>query len=208
MKKFVDIVKKKDLIVVKESDFANDFTDKVESQGVHIVKNDEYSGYSNGAFEAIYSATMDIMDSNGERYDDYFVRPSKERLKEVWSRHTHYQKNKPYDDKLAKKFYYEDCLSEVLTDDEWNFLQWLANKNKFFTYITVTNGWELIDLIEYHPHSSKNKLLEDADYLEKVFFEKWYTLVTEDFAVEQFSLVHDRDLSEYMLNEHSAVEIK
>ena len=209
MRRFIDTINKEILVVVEEMDFADNFACKLNSQGVYVVTN-EYPSYSSGAFGDIYSAVMDIINSAGKmEYYDYFVQPSKEKLKEVWSRYNHNQKNKPYDEKLARNFYYEDCLSEVLTDDDHDFLQWLTNKNKVFTYITVTDGWDFVDLIEYHPHRKKNKLLADIDYLEKVFFNEWYTLVTEDFRVEKekFNLNNESELTQYMLNKYHSVEI-
>ena len=76
--------------------------------------------------------------------------------------------------KLAREFYYEDCiLNELSIGNARKFLRWLDNNNRFFTYVNLEDDSEFVDLIEYHPCTNlKSYLLEDKQALESVFFEK------------------------------------
>lgn len=54
----------------------------------------------------------------------------------------------------------------------------------------------------------KNELLEDIDYLEKVFFKEWYSVFSKDSGVEEkFSLDNSNMLDRYMFEKYNAIEV-
>jgi len=68
--------------------------------------------------------------------------------------------------------YYKKCVSQAIEDDAAKFLSWLDNNNRFFTYVSLEDDSEFVDLIEYHPLTNlESYLLEDKQALEQVLFE-------------------------------------
>ena len=144
-----------------------DFIEKLENAGIYVVSNVNYLDYTD-ALEDIVEAFLEIVDDlpAGE---SYFKSPSKEKLMTVWKESGFGN----YDDELATSLYYSDCIEGVLSDNAYEFLDWLSSWNRFFTYVSVCrlDDDKFYDLIEYHPLTNlSNGLLDDEDELEKNLF--------------------------------------
>lgn len=208
MKKFLDMVNKKELLVSEELYHVDNFIDKLECEGIHVVSNIELSDYSE-ALEDIVEAFNDIVDDLEEE-NNYFRLPTQEELMQVWVDSGYKDLNEPFDKELATSFYYSDCIREAINEDAYEFLEWLDSKNRFFTYVTVNRIYDtgFYDLIEYHPLTNlENDLLVDEDNLEKEFFDEWYTVEDEEGNQEEFSLNNSNMLDRYMLEKYNAIEV-
>lgn len=201
MKKFIDTVNKKELLVSEELYFASDFTSDLYSEGIHVVTN-EYMDYSD-ALEDICEAFNSLDD---ELKNNYFRQPTEKELLDVWNESGF--ENEPFDKELATGFYYDDCVRDEISENSFDFLDWLDSVNKNFTYISLSDYTDFVDLIEYHPYGAKNELLEDTDYLEKVFFKEWYSVFSKDSGVEEkFSLDNSNMLDRYMFEKYNAIQV-
>lgn len=199
MEKFIN-ADKKVFVVTENDDFKDDYIDKLESDGVHVISSEFLADYSD-AMEDITDAFLNIEDSVKS---SYFRKATREELVKVWKEAGY--ENEELDEELAMSFYYEDCVMEAINEDAYDFLEWLACNNSQFTYITIEQT-EYVDLIQYHQYSNKSELLEDEDFLEKVFFEEWYSVRSEDSKVEtQFSLKEPYMLDRYMLDNYNAID--
>ena len=207
MKKFLDMVNKKELLVSEDLYHVDNFIDKLENDGIHVVSNVDFFDYSE-ALEDIVEAFNDIVDDLEEE-NNYFRLPTQEELMQVWVDSGYKDLNEPFDKELATSFYYEDCIREALDDDTYEFLNWLDSKNRFFTYVTVNRIYDttFYDLIEYHPLTNlESDLLIDEDNLEKEFFDDWYTVEDEEGNVKEFSLDNSNMLDRYMFEKYNAIE--
>lgn len=208
MKKFLDMVNKKELLVSEDLYHVDNFIDKLECEGIHVVSNIELADYSE-ALEDIVEAFNDIVDDLEEE-NNYFRLPTQEELMQVWVDSGYKDLNEPFDKELATSFYYSDCIMEAINEDAYDFLEWLDSKNRFFTYVTVNRIYDtgFYDLIEYHPLTNlENDLLVDEDNLEKEFFDEWYTIEDEEGNQKEFSLDNSNMLDRYMFEKYNAIEV-
>lgn len=207
MKKFID-TNKKELLVSEDMYHVDNFIDKLENNGIHVVSNVDFFDYTE-ALEDIVEAFDDIVDDLEEK-DNYFRLPTQEELMQVWVDSGYKDLNEPFDKELATSFYYEDCIREALDDDAYEFLNWLDSKSRFFTYVTVNRIYDttFYDLIEYHPLTNlESDLLIDEDNLEKEFFDEWYTIEDEEGNQKEFSLDNSNMLDRYMFEKYNAIEV-
>lgn len=206
MKKFID-TNKKELLVSESEWHVDNFIDKLEGKGIHVVTNIELSDYSE-ALEDIVEAFNDIVDDLEEE-NNYFRLPTQEELMQKWVDSGYKDMNEPFDKELATSFYYEDCIREAIDDDAYKFLDWLDSKSRFFTYVTVSDDVYFYDFIEYHPLTNlESDLLVDEDKLEKEFFDEWYTIEDEEGNQEEFSLDNSNMLDRYMFEKYNAIEVR
>lgn len=208
MKKFIDTVNKKELLVSESEWHVDNFIDKLEGEGIHVVSNVDFFDYTE-ALEDIVEAFNDIVDDLEEE-NNYFRLPTQEELMQVWVDSGYKDMNEPFDKELATSFYYEDCIREALDDDAYEFLNWLDSKSRFFTYVTVNRIYDttFYDLIEYHPLTNlESDLLIDEDNLEKEFFDNWYFVEDEEGNQEEFSLDNSNMLDRYMFEKYNAIEV-
>ena len=208
MKKFLDMVNKKELVVSEDLYHVDNFIDKLECEGIHVVSNIELADYTE-ALEDIVEAFNDIVDDLEEE-NNYFRLPTQEELMQVWVDSGYKDMNEPFDKELATSFYYSDCIREAINEDAYEFLEWLSNNSRFFTYVTVNRIYDtgFYDLIEYHPLTNlENDLLVDEDNLEKEFFDEWYTIEDEEGNQEEFSLDNSNMLDRYMFEKYNAIEV-
>lgn len=206
MKKFID-TNKKELLVSESEWHVDNFIDKLEGKGIHVVTNIELSDYSE-ALEDIVEAFNDIVDDLEEE-NNYFRLPTQEELMQKWVDSGYKDMNEPFDKELATSFYYEDCIREAIDDDAYKFLDWLDSKSRFFTYVTVSDDVYFYDFIGYHPLTNlESDLLVDEDKLEKEFFDEWYTIEDEEGNQEEFSLDNSNMLDRYMFEKYNAIEVR
>ena len=199
MEKFIN-ANKEVFVVTENDDFKDEYIDKLENDGIHVISSEFIADYSD-AMEDITDAFLNIEDSVKS---SYFRKATREELVKVWEEAGY--ENEELDEELAMSFYYEDCVMEAINEDAYDFLEWLACNNSQFTYITIEQT-DYVDLIQYHQYSNKSELLEDEDFLEKVFFEEWYSVRSEDSKVEtQFSLKEPYMLDRYMLDNYNAID--
>ena len=199
MEKFIN-ANKEVFVVTENDDFKDEYIDKLENDGIHVISSEFIADYSD-VMEDITDAFLNIEDSVKS---SYFRKATREELVEVWKEAGY--ENEELDEELAMSFYYEDCVMEAINEDAYDFLEWLACNNSQFTYITIEQT-DYVDLIQYHQYGSKSELLEDEDFLEKVFFEEWYSVRSEDSKVEtQFSLKEPYMLDRYMLDNYNAID--
>lgn len=172
MKKFIDTVNKKELLVSEDLYHVDNYIDKLENNGIHVVSNVDFFDYTE-ALEDIVEAFNDIVDDLEEE-NNYFRLPTQEELMQVWVDSGYKDLNEPFDKELATSFYYEDCiLDEINVGNARKFFSWLDDKNRFFTYVGLKSGKKSVDLVEYHPCTNlESYLLEDKQALESVFFGK------------------------------------
>lgn len=208
MKKFLDMVNKKELLVSEDLYHIDNYIDKLESNGIYVVSNVNVIDYTE-ALEDIEEAFLDIVDDLEEE-NNYFRLPTQEELMQVWVDSGYKDMNEKFDKDLATSFYYSDCVREAINDDAYEFLNWLSNMNRFFTYVTVNRIYDtgFYDLIEYHPLTNlESDLLIDEDNLEKEFFDDWYTVEDEEGNVKEFSLDNSNMLDRYMFEKYNAIEV-
>lgn len=208
MKKFLDMVNKKELLVSEDLYHVDNYIDELKSNGIHVVSNVDFFDYTE-ALEDIVEAFNDIVDDLEEE-NNYFRLPTQEELMQVWVDSGYKDMNEPFDKELATSFYYEDCIREALDDDAYEFLNWLDSKSRFFTYVTVNRIYDttFYDLIEYHPLTNlESDLLVDEDNLEKEFFDEWYTIEDEEGNQKEFSLDNSNMLDRYMFEKYNAIEV-
>ena len=209
MKKFLDMVNKKELVVSEDMYHVDNFIDKLEDDGIYVVTNqNDFIDYS-GILEDITEAFLDIVDDL-EEGNSYFKLPTQEKLMQIWNESGYKDMNEKFDKELAKEFYYSDCVVEALDDDAHKFLDWLDSKSRFFTYVTANRIYDtgFYDLIEYHPLTNlESDLLIDEDNLEKEFFDEWYTIEDEEGNQKEFSLDNSNMLDRYMFEKYNAIEV-
>lgn len=206
MKKFLDMVNKKELLVSEDLYHVDNYIDELESNGIYVVSNVNVIDYTE-ALEDIVEAFNDIVDDLEEE-NNYFRLPTQEELMQVWVDSGYKDMNEKFDKDLATSFYYSDCVREAINDDAYEFLNWLANMNRFFTYFTVSEGMEFYDFIEYHPLTNlESNLLVDDDDLRKNLFDDWYTIEDEEGNQEEFSLESFQSLDRYMFEKYNAIEV-
>lgn len=208
MKKFIDTVNKKELLVSEDLYHIDNYIDELKSNGIYVVSNVDILDYTD-ALEDITEAFLDIVDDLEEE-NNYFRLPTQEELMQKWVDSGWKDLNEPFDEKLATSFYYEDCIREAIDDDTYEFLNWLDGKSRFFTYVTVNRIYDttFYDLIEYHPLTNlESDLLVDEDNLEKEFFDEWYTIEDEEGNQEEFSLDNSNMLDRYMFEKYNALEV-
>ena len=208
MKKFLDMVNKKELLVSEDLYHVDNYIDELKSNGIHVVSNVDFLDYTE-ALEDIVEAFDDIVDDLEEE-NNYFRLPTQEELMQVWVDSGYKDMNEPFDKELATSFYYEDCIREAINEDAYEFLNWLDSKSRFFTYVTVNRIYDtgFYDLIEYHPLTNlESDLLVDEDNLEKEFFDDWYTVEDEEGNVKEFSLDNSNMLDRYMFEKYNAIEV-
>ena len=149
--------------------------DVLEEKGICVVLDnnlDDYIDYLNDIYEAFNEIVDDVE-------ENYFSEPTNEQLQESWlDRVRAGLDEEDFEEELAKKlareFYYEDCiLNELSIGNARKFLRWLDDKSRFFTYVDLKSGKESVDLVEYHPLTNlESYLLEDKQALKQVLFEK------------------------------------
>lgn len=206
MKKFIDTVNKKELLVSEDLYHVDNFIDKLECEGIHVVSNIELADYSE-ALEDIVEAFNDIVDDLEEE-NNYFRLPTQEELMQVWVDSGLKDLNEPFDKELATSFYYEDCIRDALYEEPCEFLSWLDSQSRFFTYFTVSEGMDFYDFIEYHPLTNlESDLLVDDDELRKNLFDDWYFVEDEEGNQEEFSLESFQSLDRYMFEKYNAIEV-
>ena len=208
MKKFIDTVNKKELLVSEDLYHVDNFIDKLECEGIHVVSNIELADYTD-SLEDITEAFLEIVDDLEER-NNYFRLPTQEELMQVWVDSGYKDMDEKFDKELATSFYYSDCVREAINEDAYDFLEWLDSKSRFFTYVTVNRIYDtgFYDLIEYHPLTNlESDLLVDEDNLEKEFFDDWYTVEDEEGNVKEFSLDNSNMLDRYMFEKYNAIEV-
>ena len=208
MKKFLDMVNKKELLVSEDLYHVDNYIDELESNGIYVVSNVNVIDYTE-ALEDITEAFLDIVDDLEEE-DNYFRLPTQKELMQVWVDSGYKDMNEPFDKELATSFYYEDCIREAINEDAYEFLSWLDSQSRFFTYITIdkegSDYW--YDLIEYHPHTNlESDLLIDEDDLRKNLFDDWYFVEDEEGNQEEFSLESFQSLDRYMFEKYNAIEV-
>lgn len=206
MKKFIDTNKKE--FLVSESEWhADNFIDKLEDKGIHVVSNIELSDYSE-ALEDIVEAFNDIVDDL-EEGNNYFRLPTQEELIQKWVDSGWKDLNEPFDKELATSFYYSDCIRDALSEEPCEFLSWLDSESRFFTCETVSEGMDFYDLIEYHPLTNveSNMLLTYDDELRKNLFDDWFFVEDKEGNQEEFSLESFQSLNMYMLKNYNALEV-
>ena len=208
MKKFIDTVNKKELLVSEDLYHIDNYIDELKNNGIHVVSNVDFFDYTE-ALEDIVEAFNDIVDDLEEE-NNYFRLPTQEELMQVWVDSGYKDLNEPFDKELATSFYYEDCIREAINEDAYEFLNWLDSKSRFFTYVTVNRIYDttFYDLIEYHPLTNlESDLLIDEDNLEKEFFDEWYTIEDEEGNQKEFSLDNSNMLDRYMFEKYNAIEV-
>ena len=208
MKKFLDMVNKKELLVSEDLYHVDNFIDKLEDNGIYVASNVNVIDYTE-ALEDITEAFLDIVDDLEEE-DNYFRLPTQKELMQVWVDSGYKDMNEPFDKELATSFYYEDCIREAINEDAYEFLSWLDSQSRFFTYITIdkegSDYW--YDLIEYHPYTNlESDLLIDEDDLRKNLFDDWYFVEDEEGNQEEFSLDNSNMLDRYMFEKYNAIEV-
>lgn len=206
MKKFIDTVNKKELLVSEDLYHVDNYIDKLEGEGIHVVSNVNVIDYTE-ALEDITDAFLEIVDDLEER-DNYFRLPTQEELMQEWEDSGLKDLNEPFDKELATSFYYNDCIRDALSEEPCEFLSWLDSESRFFTYFTVSEGMEFYDFIEYHPLTNlESNLLVDDDDLRKNLFDDWYTIEDEEGNQEEFSLESFQSLDMYMFKKYNAIEV-
>lgn len=206
MKKFLDMVNKKELLVSEDLYRIDNYIDKLESNGIYVVSNVNVIDYTE-ALEDIVEAFNDIVDDLEER-DNYFRLPTQEELMQEWEDSGLKDLNEPFDKELASSFYYSDCIRDALNEEPCEFLSWLDSQSRFFTYFTVSEGMDFYDFIEYHPLTNlESDLLVDDDDLRKNLFDDWYTIEDEEGNQEEFSLESFQSLDRYMFEKYNAIEV-
>ena len=149
--------------------------DVLEEKGICVVLDnnlDDYIDYLNDIYEAFTEIVDDVE-------ENYFNEPTEEQLQEAWlDRVRAGLDEEDFEEdlakKLAKEFYYEDCiLNEISIGNARKFFRWLDDKSRFFTYVGLKSDEKSVDLVEYHPLTNlESYLLEDKQALETVFFGK------------------------------------
>lgn len=206
MKKFLDMVNKKELLVSEDLYHVDNFIDKLENDGIHVVSNIELADYTD-SLEDITEAFLDIVDDLEEERN-YFRLPTQEELMQVWVDSGYKDMNEKFDKDLATSFYYSDCVRDALNEEPCEFLSWLDSESRFFTYFTVSEGMDFYDFIEYHPLKNlESDLLVDDDELRKNLFDDWYFVEDEEGNQEEFSLENFQSLNMYMLKNYNAIEV-
>ena len=148
--------------------------DELESKDIHVISNETLSNYSD-AMDDIMQAFMEIVDDVN---DNYFNEPTQEQLENVWQEENESWSEvggevEPFDEEFAKSLYYRKNVGQAIEDDAAKFWSWLDNNNRFFTYVSLKDDSEFVDLIEYHPLTNlESYLLEDKQALEQVLFEQ------------------------------------
>ena len=147
----------------------------LEEKGICVVLDnnlDDYIDYLNDIYEAFNEIVDDVE-------ENYFSEPTQEQLQEAWlDRVRAGLDEEDFEEDLAKKlareFYYEDCiLNELSIGNARKFFRWLDDKSRFFTYVGLKSDKKSVDLVEYHPLTNlESYLLEDKQALETVFFGK------------------------------------
>lgn len=208
MKKFLDMVNKKELLVSEDMYHVDNFIDKLENDGIYVVSNENVIDYTE-ALEDITEGFLDIVDDLEEE-DNYFRLPTQKELLDEWNESGYKDMGEPFDKELATEFYYSDCVTEAINEDACKFLTWLDSQSRFFTYVTIdkegSDYW--YDLIEYHPHTNlESDLLIDDDDLRKNLFDDWYTIEDEEGNQEEFSLESFQSLDMYMFKKYNAIEV-
>ena len=149
--------------------------DVLEEKGICVVLDnnlDDYIDHLNDIYEAFNEIVDDVE-------ENYFSEPTQEQLQEAWlNRVRAGLDEEDFEEDLAKKlareFYYEDCiLNELSIGNARKFFRWLDDKSRFFTYVGLKSDEKSVDLVEYHPLTNlESYLLEDKQALETVFFGK------------------------------------
>lgn len=149
--------------------------DVLEEKGICVVLDnnlDDYIDYLNNIYEAFNEIVDDVE-------ENYFNEPTEEQLQEAWlDRVRAGLDEEDFEEdlakKLAKEFYYEDCiLNEISIGNARKFFRWLDDKSRFFTYVGLKSDEKSVGLVEYHPLTNlESYLLEDKQALETVFFGK------------------------------------
>ena len=148
--------------------------DELESKDIHVISSETLSNYSD-AMDDIMQAFMEIVDDVNK---NYFNEPTQEQLENVWQEENQSWSEvggevEPFDEEFAKSLYYRKNVGQAIEDDAAKFLSWLDNNNRFFTYVSLKDDSEFVDLIEYHPLTNlESYLLEDKQALEQVLFEQ------------------------------------
>ena len=149
--------------------------DVLEEKGICVVLDNNLDDYIDHLND-IYEAFNEIVDDVNE---NYFNEPTQEQLQEAWlDRVRAGLDEEDFEEdlakKLAKEFYYEDCiLNEISIGNARKFFRWLDDKSRFFTYVGLKSDEKSVDLVEYHPLTNlESYLLEDKQALETVFFGK------------------------------------
>lgn len=206
MKKFLDMVNKKELLVSEDLYHVDNYIDELESNGIYVTSNVNVIDYTE-ALEDIVEAFNDIVDDLEEE-NNYFRLPTQEELMQVWVDSGYKDMNEPFDKELATSFYYSDCIRDILSEEPCEFLSWLDSESRFFTYFTVSEGMDFYDFIEYHPLTNlESDLLVDDDDLRKNLFDDWYTIEDEEGNQEEFSLDNSNMLDRYMFEKYNAIEV-
>lgn len=207
MKKFLDMVNKKELLVSEDLYHVDNYIDELESNGIYVVSNVDFLDYTE-ALEDITEAFLDIVDDLEER-DNYFRLPTQKELMQEWEDSGLKDMNEKFDKELATSFYYSDCIRDALNEEPCEFLSWLDSENRFFTYETVSEGMDFYDLIEYHPYTNveSDMLLTYDDELRKNLFDDWYFVEDEEGNQEEFSLESFQSLDRYMFEKYNAIEV-
>ena len=206
MKKFIDTVNKKELLVSEDLYHVDNYIDELESNGIYVVSNVNVIDYTE-ALEDIEEAFDDIVDDLEEE-NNYFRLPTQEELLEKWDESGLKDLDEPFDKELATSFYYSDCIRDALNEEPCEFLSWLDSESRFFTYFTVSEGMDFYDFIEYHPLTNlESDLLVDDDELRKNLFDEWYTIEDEEGNQEEFSLESFQSLDRYMFEKYNAIEV-
>ena len=206
MKKFIDTVNKKELLVSEDLYHVDNYIDELESNGIYVVSNVDFLDYTE-ALEDITDAFLEIVDDLEER-DNYFRLPTQKELMQEWEDSGLKDLNEPFDKELATSFYYSDCIRDALNEEPCEFLSWLDSENRFFTYETVSEGMDFYDFIEYHPLTNlESDLLVDDDELRKNLFDDWYFVEDEEGNQEEFSLESFQSLNMYMFEKYNAIEV-
>lgn len=206
MKKFLDMVNKKELLVSEDLYHIDNYIDELESNGIYVVSNVNVIDYTE-ALEDITEAFLDIVDDLEER-DNYFRLPTQKELMQEWEDSGLKDMNEKFDKDLASSFYYSDCIRDALNEEPCEFLSWLDSENRFFTYFTVSEGMDFYDFIEYHPLTNlESDLLVDDDELRKNLFDDWYFVEDEEGNQEEFSLESFQSLNMYMFEKYNAIEV-
>ncbi|PAY51981.1 hypothetical protein [Ligilactobacillus salivarius] len=207
MKKFIDTVNKKELLVSESEWHVDNYIDELKSNGIHVVSNVDFLDYTE-ALEDITEAFLDIVDDL-EKEDNYFRLPTQEELMQKWVDSGWKDLNEPFNKELATSFYYSDCIRDVLSEEPCEFLSWLDSESRFFTYETVSEGMDFYDLIEYHPLTNveSDMLLTYDDELRKNLFDDWFFVEDEEGNQEEFSLESFQSLDRYMFEKYNAIEV-
>ncbi|EGL98159.1 hypothetical protein [Ligilactobacillus salivarius] len=148
----------------------DELLDELESKNIHVVSNETLSNYSD-AMNDIMQAFMEIVDDVN---DNYFNEPTQKQLETLWQEENQSWSEvggevEPFDEEFAKSLYYRKNVGQAIEDDAVKFLSWLDDKNRFFTYVSLEDDSEFVDLIEYHPCTNlESYLLEDKQALEQV----------------------------------------